>query len=356
MFLLTRQFSSMEEIDYLIYFIWRSLINVMQKSPNDIYLDIKETVESLFNLKVRNEVPLQLGLLNLKWKVESDDGEYVIKQFSKERYERFDLKKVAFEQEIALREQLRQYYRGTPCPRILTYNDNVIHKTRNDERFTIMTYLPGENLLPGTLNESQMFSFGQKTGQMHNIFNDGTKEKDVPKFIPPSTKHRLQYWESLKEMNNANTPFIKIVEQQISATKEFNLKKIKEFESGWAHRDLWVDNVLFNGNQLSAILDFDRVAYDYLELDIARAIMSGALMGNVFNSNAARSFINGYRTRRYFERGVFVRSLKLLWYLESTWWITPQIDNNRYQEIQFYNEMVWLGAHFPNLIKLFEDY
>lgn len=328
----------------------------MQKSSNDIYLDIKETVESLFNLKLRNEVTLQLGLLNLKWKVESEDGEYVIKQFSKERYERFDLEKVAIEQEIALREQLRQYHKGTPCPRILTYNDNVIHKTRNEERFTIMTYLPGENLLPGTLNEAQMFSFGQRTGQMHNIFNDGTKEKGVTKFIPPATNHRLEYWESLKEKNNDNPVLIKIIERQILATKEFNPEKLKEYESGWAHRDLWIDNVLFNDNQLSAILDFDRVAYDYLELDIARAIMSGALKGNVFNENAAKSFLNGYRTRRNFERGAFVRSLKLLWYLESTWWISPEIDINRYQEIQFYNEMVWLGEHFPNLIKLFGDY
>ncbi|MEO4052727.1 phosphotransferase [Solibacillus sp. CAU 1738] len=328
----------------------------MKKSSSDIYEEIKETVESLFNLKLRNEVPLQLGLLNLKWKVESDGGEYVIKQFSRERYERFDIGEVAIEQEVALREQLRQYYKGTPCPRILTCNDKVIHMTRNEERFTIMTYLPGENLLPGTLNEAQMFSFGQRTGQMHNIFNDGTNEKGVPKFIPPSTEQRLQYWEILKEENNDNLLLINSIEQQILATKEFNLDELNEYESGWTHRDLWVDNVLFNSNELSAILDFDRVAYDYLELDIARAIMSGALMGNVLNLAAAKSFLNGYRTRRNFEKGALVRSLKLLWYLESTWWITPKINHNRYQEIQFYNEMVWLGANFPNLEKLFGDY
>lgn len=328
----------------------------MNKSSSDIYLDIKETVESQFNLKIRNEVPLKLGLLNLKWKVESDYGEYVIKQFSKERYERFDLEKVAIEQENALKEQLRQFYKGTPCPKILTYNDNVIHMTRNGERFTIMTYLPGENLLPGSLNEVQMFSFGQSTGQMHNIFNDGNKEKGVPKFNPPSIEHRIQYWETLKEENNENLLLNNIIDQQILATKEFNHNELNAYESGWSHRDLWVDNVLFNGNELSAILDFDRVAYDYLELDIARAIMSGALLGDVFNSNAAKAFLNGYRTRRNFERGAFVRALKLLWYLESTWWITPKIDHNRYQEIQFYNEMVWLGANFSNLKKLFGDY
>ena len=219
-----------------------------------------------------------------------------------------------------------------------------------------MTYLPGDNLMPGSLNEAQMFNFGQRTGQMHNIFNDGTKEKGVPKFTPPPTEQRLQYWESLKEENNDNLQLIKVIDQQILATKEFNLNELSEYESGWTHRDLWVDNVLFIGNQLSAILDFDRVAYDYLELDIGRAIMSGSLKGNVFNLNAAKSFIDGYRIIRNLERGALVRSLKLLWYLESTWWITPKINLNRYQEIQFYNEMVWLGSNFTNLKKLIGDY
>nr|WP_237171634.1 phosphotransferase [Paenibacillus sp. IHB B 3084] len=38
---------------------------------------------------------------------------------------------------------------------------------------------------------------------------------------------------------------------------------------GWVHRDLWTDNVLFNDDKLSAILDFDRLDYDYTQLDIA---------------------------------------------------------------------------------------
>ncbi|MDQ0166176.1 phosphotransferase [Bacillus horti] len=42
------------------------------------------------------------------------------------------------------------------------------------------------------------------------------------------------------------------------------------------HRDLWMDNLLFHGNRVSAVLDFDRRKYDYPQLDVDRAIMSGA--------------------------------------------------------------------------------
>lgn len=121
----------------------------------------------------------------------------------------------------------------------------------------------------------------------------------------------------------------------------------------WAHRDLWVDNILFIEDRLSAILDFDRFAFDYPELDIARAIMSGALNGNVFNSNSARAFLEGYKTKRSLKKGTFVRSLYLLWYLESVWWTVPTINQDRYQEVQFQNEMTWLAKHLSDLTSMF---
>ena len=48
------------------------------------------------------------------------------------------------------------------------------------------------------------------------------------------------------------------------------------------HRDLWVDNFLFYNDKVSAILDFDRMDYDYVELDIGRTVISCALHDGVF--------------------------------------------------------------------------
>ena len=79
-----------------------------------MYGDLKGTSENLFEIQFLNHTPLSLGFLNLKWKVETDKGTLVLKQFSRERYESFGLEKVAKVQQIALQEQLRQYENGTP--------------------------------------------------------------------------------------------------------------------------------------------------------------------------------------------------------------------------------------------------
>lgn len=76
------------------------------------------------------------------------------------------------------------------------------------------------------------------------------------------------------------------------------------------------------GSKVSAILDFDRCAYDFPELDIARAMISGALGVEGFNLKAASAFLEGYRSRRELKRDTLARALQLLWYLESVWWIT----------------------------------
>lgn len=327
---------------------------MLNKSPNDIFLELKEKTEYLFGLHLENPIPINLGYLNLKWKVRTEKGQFVIKQISKERYAKHDFEKIILEQDLALREQLRQFENGTLCPKILKNKDHIIHKSSSGERFIIMEYVEGENLLPGTLNEKQMYSLGQMTANMHNVSNDGTYSTDrSPKFSPPIVEERIDYWTSLYETCEENDHFLEIVEIRIKATKQFNLDMIKSCKPGWAHRDLWVDNILFSGDELSAILDFDRFAFDYPELDIARAIMSGALNGNTFNENCASAFLEGYRTKRNLENGVFVRSLYLLWYLESPWWIRSNLNHNRYQEVQFQNEMIWLGGNLSELRTMF---
>lgn len=333
-----------------------SCMGTLVKSPERVYLDLKQASADMFGLTFSNPRPLALGLLNLKWKVDTEQGVFVLKQFSKERYESFGLKQVAMEQEFALREQLRQHEHGTPCPRLLTKNNNVIHISPDGERFVVMEFISGENLLPGTLNETQMFSLGQVTGHMHNVFNDGTHGTGVTaKFMPPSIEERLEQWKRISVQSEGNEKVLHLISKQIAATEQFDLDSVSERQAGWAHRDLWVDNILFEGNELSAILDFDRVAFDYPELDIARAIMSCLLKEDSINTNAASAFLNGYRTKRALQKGTLVRSLKMLWYLESTWWIGPHLNKSRYQEVQFEHEMVWLADNLMHLSDIFGE-
>ncbi|SEN99540.1 Phosphotransferase enzyme family protein [Paenibacillus sophorae] len=92
------------------------------------------------------------------------------------------------------------------------------------------------------------------------------------------------------------------IEIQRRATEDINLEILESLQLGWAHRDLWVDNLLFNDSQLTAILDFDRLNYDYPQLDVARAVMSCAL-DNSLDVSLASAFIEGYSEERSVTEG-----------------------------------------------------
>ncbi len=46
------------------------------KSPNDIFLELRETTECLFGLHLENPIPINLGLF--KFKMESSNGKRAI--------------------------------------------------------------------------------------------------------------------------------------------------------------------------------------------------------------------------------------------------------------------------------------
>ncbi len=61
-----------------------------------VFDDIIKTVHRLFNLNVLNSTPIKRGWLNLKWKITTDSGQqFLLKQYSKERFKRFSVKKHA---------------------------------------------------------------------------------------------------------------------------------------------------------------------------------------------------------------------------------------------------------------------
>ncbi|MCL6443834.1 MAG: phosphotransferase [Alicyclobacillus sp.] len=317
-------------------------------TEDQLLADLRQACFEYFHLDFTSAEPLDKGWLNRKWKAIAREGVFVLKQFSKERYRDRDLTP----QHVALLEQLRQHQRGIPCPRVFTFDGNALLVSPSGERFVLMEFCPGRNLRPGTLNDTQMFDLGRITGNLHTSFNDGTySPMAAPHFVPPSREERIGHWRTLAEQATENRTLLDMVAWQLKATEQMDLGWLADCEPGWAHRDLFVDNILFAGDEVSAILDFDRFAYNYPELDVARAILSGALQGGQLNVAAARAFLEGYRTERSFKKGTLLRALRMAWYMESVWWIRMNMDT-REAPVRFAAEMMWLARNMERLPSL----
>lgn len=313
--------------------------------------DLIQTFHRFFNLSVLESTPIKRGWLNLKWKVTTESGQFLLKQYNKRRLNNPEALLFAFSQQVRLFDQ------GLACPKLLSHNESILLETDNGERFMVMEYCQGKLIPPGKTNVHQIYDLGRATGKMHRLLNDGTlRIRKSPQFIPPCREERLAHWNAVWEQAKeaGKTQLLADIETQRRATEDMNIEILELLQLGWAHRDLWVDNLLFNDNRLTAILDFDRLRYDYPQLDVARAVISCALDDNL-DVSLASAFIEGYSEERTVVKGYLTNSLRLLWYMESTWWINANMDQHSVPPARFAKEMLWLAENQKNMSDLLEN-
>ncbi|MFG6496481.1 phosphotransferase [Fictibacillus sp. UD] len=311
---------------------------------------LKEEVQTRFGFQVMKSTQINRGYLNQKWKIETDQGIFLVKQYNKERIKKYDLKTI----HTALRTQNRSFLADIPCPELLSNEGNLLHKSSSGELFTVMRFMKGSLIKPGEASPEQMESLGQEIGKLHRLLNDGTlpaKSKTV--FQIPALQDRLDYWGSVgiqceeQDLDHLRT----LIELQRKATINMGTLQLEHLTPGWCHRDLWVDNLLFSGENITAILDFDRLDYDFIELDIGRIIISTCLHDDTINVEAVHAFLKGYGNTNKLSIERLVLSLKLVWYMESTWWVSVELHEGEPPK-RFQHEMVWLAQHLDELEKM----
>ncbi|PAE27151.1 homoserine kinase [Paenibacillus sp. 7884-2] len=313
-----------------------------------VLADLTATCSHLFGFTLLKAEPIKRGWLNLKWKITTDSGVFLLKQYNKERFKKYNQEDLLF----AFEQQTRLFAHGLPCPNLYTYRGSSFLKSAKGEHFLLMDYYDGKILPSGSLTKHQLYDLGRLTGKMHCILNDGSlRRASRAQFIPPSIKERLAHWEDTKKraITTGKEHLLPLFEAQATATETVCLEALHTNDTGWAHRDLWVDNVLFKRNDVAAILDFDRLKYDYPQLDVARAILSGALGREGLNTDFALAFLDGYKEYHTVKQGFLAKSLLLLWYMESIWWVHPKMDEEEGPPRRFQLEMAWLAENLQHL-------
>ncbi|WP_150275682.1 phosphotransferase enzyme family protein [Paenibacillus tepidiphilus] len=327
---------------------------IVEDDPDVVYQELESSCKYYFGLDVQKAVQVKRGWLNLKWKLETSSGVYLLKQYNAGRLKKYNLEDLRGA--LQFHQQLQA--EGVACPRLLTHNGEIMQVTESGQLFVVMEYCPGYTVRPGTAKESQMYALGCQTGRMHRLLNDNAPlPYKEPQFLPPGKEARMLHWQNAcKEAEADGKAWLaEIMELQLKATEAFDLTILGKVAKGLAHRDLWVDNILFEEDGLSAILDFDRLRYDYPELDLARAVISCSLQETGFQTDKVKACLEGYRKEQSFAKGRLAESLRMLWYMESEWWINKQMDRHSASPARFAEEMLWLSRNHSQLDELFGD-
>lgn len=317
---------------------------------NDI---IKRDLKDSYGISCGEITPVTGGWLNKKWKISSDKGDLLIKQYSNERFSMNQIKSI----ESALQRQIILEKEGISCPYIWQHEGRAIRLLDNEISYMVMEFCQGKMEQPNTISIEQMQSLGNTCALIHKAFSK-IPLQSVNGFPIDNGKLINLLWTNyhscMKEcLSELSEEYKKAIIAQEAILSKLTNEFFDRLPKGIAHEDFTPDNMLFYDDCVSVIIDFDRNHYSYIWHDVGRAILSFALENNEINIEKINAFIRGYSQHFKLTLSDIADALRLSWCIEIPWWIQPSYIKNASEKVnRFKNEMLWLTDNWFKLGEL----
>lgn len=178
-----------------------------------------------------------------------------------------------------------------PIPKVILNMKKEFITEYENKKIGIFTFLEGEHIKDKDATLKQIESIGFYMGKFHKNL-EGFKPKEV------LSKHNYdEKWVRQLLVNvKKDLPDLPISYQKYVLETLDNLK-ISQLPQGLNHGDLHDDNVLFKGDNVSGILDFDDCFYGNILSDVGSGIAFWCI-DNEIDFKKCRSFIKAYEKER----------------------------------------------------------
>ncbi|KKO54407.1 phosphotransferase [Paenibacillus sp. DMB20] len=317
--------------------------------------EIASWLKKHFSVELLSTKRVRRGLKNEKWIVETNKGWLFVKSYHPKRFKMHD-PEFRGKIENALQLQLLFYQSGGPCPGPLTLEGRCMHILPCGRYMTVMTCCPGAMVPAGMIDEHRMHSLGRAAADMHAVW-DLAEASGFGAAVPPEepvwrlSREEMEHtWEVSWDAARDSSERVRNAMQLQKATIDsLGDDEFTPLTAGWAHLDLWADNLLFEGDSLAAIVDFDRARYSFPAMDLGRAVLSGTLSECGFRKDAVVAFTEGYRSMRPLPPGSLLRAIKYVWCIESFWWIQPSLESSSVVPVRFAEEMIHTAERWEQL-------
>jgi len=180
------------------------------------------------------------------------------------------------------------------CPKpILNKNNNSISNF-NNKKLMIVSFVEGKP--KNNLNPSNCQSIGTEVAKLHQL----TKNLDISRANDLSIISWRKIFDQVRDKCVAiHKDLPKLIEDNLNDVEK---NWPKDLPKGIIHADLFYDNIFFNKNNFSGIIDFYFSCYDFYAFEIAicfNALCFDGPKNNLsFNVTKAKSFIEGYNQIR----------------------------------------------------------
>ena len=177
------------------------------------------------------------------------------------------------------------------CPKPLKNNNGKYLIKLKNKTACIVSFLKGKD--KNKLNLKNCFEVGKIIAQMHLV----TKNINLSRKNSMGIKNLDPLLKSIKFRSNKFSNLEKFLANNLNEIKKNWPKKLPK---GIIHGDLFIDNIFFNKNKLSGIIDFYFAANDYFMYEIAICINALCFDNKrskfKINKQKIKSLIQGYES------------------------------------------------------------
>lgn len=234
------------------------------------------------------------GIENTNYFLSTDQGKYVLTLFE-------NLSAAELPYFLQLMHHLASL--GVPCPLPIANRQDALLSTLNGKPASIVTRLTGASLTEPTV--AQCAAIGATLAQIHVAGKSFTMQRD--------NERSSAWW---KATSPQLLPFLDAdAAQLLQAEIKFQaLHRLQDLPRGVIHADLFRDNVLFDGDTVSGVIDFYFACNDVWLYDIAITVNDWCVTATgELDEVATRAFLLAYhhvRPLTPIERGAWPITLR----------------------------------------------
>ena len=184
---------------------------------------------------------------------------------------------------------------GLPCPDVMPRRDGSQLFTFAGKQGCIVSCLSGHTL--DELNSAQLFSSGRALAQLHLAGADFQEHRTNPTGLAWLQEHIEAVLDGTRSRYGVDAADLLSDELAFQQGHDWH-----SLPSGVVHGDLFVDNILFEGDAVTGIIDFYYAHDAAYAMDIAISLNAQALLLSDQDDIRIDAFLNGYQSLRPLEQ------------------------------------------------------
>ncbi len=249
----------------------------------ELHKSFLEQLGDDYNLgRIVGAVGVPQGSVNSNYLVETAKGRFLL---------RVDEVKTESEvkREIDLLAFLRKH--SFPCPHPLQDRMGRYWRECEGKCASLYRYHEGRIVPPERLRPTQLETIGRTLGELH-VIGKGYKKGIDNRF---SFERIADLYLSVRgRLPNYFRKISRTLEDEVDYLTRYLEGKLPK---GVIHGDLFADNVLFRGEKLTAVLDFEAACRGKFIFDLATAVNALCFVDSQYSLDRFRFLLHGYRWR-----------------------------------------------------------